>query len=718
MTSDDTQKAKQDSTKSHSIVYVFGEFTLVPEQWTLRRGKEVVQLEPKAFDLLRLLIERRGQVVSKQEILATVWPGIVVEEVALARNISALRSLFNDTPPYTYVATIRNQGYSFVAEVSVESLKRNDQPRTAALIRKTIPRKTMLAAATIFAACCIWLFYVLVHHAFADEYSIKQLTKNSSELPIVFASLSHDGKKVALIEGTHLYLDTNTLSQRSQVELPAGVAPTVALWFPDDLHLLATVVDQHTHLTSLLKISPLADSVVPLITGNVSWTAISPDGKQIAFLRPDNCELWLANSDGSQPARLLSFGNTCPVYGLQYYQHANELVFIHGNSSMMGTTVGFYNIATHELKETSLNYAVSALSKARDNKVWISFWSGTALSGSTLGIADMDFREGKIGPVKKIATWSDLYVARIFPSSADSTVFLNASKYQSDVLIADWDDDTGTASNFRRLTLNDASDRPSAWYDNKSLLFYSNRLGPYGIYRQTIDSMDVTAIVNNQQQNVRAEISGDGKWMYYLAVQGDTVDAPGSLISLSLQNGSRNIIRDASSLTDEFRCAARADICVFARSVDGQLVFYKLEPTNAQTELARVPWNPVRTIYTWDLSPDGRNIAYIDTVHQSHDIKVISIGNSRAAATFNAQRISDTLLSVSWDARGTGIFISSMSMATGFLSQSHLSADGTAHLLRGPVWDDEGWIIPSPDSKHLALQTYTNTGNIWELTRR
>jgi len=72
MTSDDTQKAKQDSTKSHSIVYVFGELTLVPEQWTLRRGKEIVQLEPKAFDLLRLLIERRGQVVSKQEILATV----------------------------------------------------------------------------------------------------------------------------------------------------------------------------------------------------------------------------------------------------------------------------------------------------------------------------------------------------------------------------------------------------------------------------------------------------------------------------------------------------------------------------------------------------------------------------------------------------------------------------------------------------------------------
>ena len=79
-----------------SPVYAFGPFHYDPEQRLLFRQDEVVPLVPKAIDTLHVLLERRGRVVEKADLMKLVWPDTTVEDVGLARNISLLRKALDD----------------------------------------------------------------------------------------------------------------------------------------------------------------------------------------------------------------------------------------------------------------------------------------------------------------------------------------------------------------------------------------------------------------------------------------------------------------------------------------------------------------------------------------------------------------------------------------------------------------------------------------------
>ena len=103
---------------SHRDVFHFGEFTLdVPERRFLR-GANAVRLAPKAFDLLVVLLEQSGRLVSKDELLARVWPNSFVEEGILNVHVSALRRALGDRGrPPTYIETVARSGYRFSAPV-------------------------------------------------------------------------------------------------------------------------------------------------------------------------------------------------------------------------------------------------------------------------------------------------------------------------------------------------------------------------------------------------------------------------------------------------------------------------------------------------------------------------------------------------------------------------------------------------------------------------
>lgn len=95
----------------------FGPFRYDPGQHVLFREGEIVPLPPKAVDTLHALLDRRGRVVDKDELMKLVWPDTTVEEVGLARNISLLRKALGDAGE-SYIETIPKRGYRFVAQLS------------------------------------------------------------------------------------------------------------------------------------------------------------------------------------------------------------------------------------------------------------------------------------------------------------------------------------------------------------------------------------------------------------------------------------------------------------------------------------------------------------------------------------------------------------------------------------------------------------------------
>ena len=98
--------------------YNFGRFQVDIVKRLLLRDGAHIPLTPKAFDILVLLLQRRESVVEKDDILRDVWHGTVVEENNLARNISTLRKVLDDTPGQNrFIVTIPGRGYQFVGDV-------------------------------------------------------------------------------------------------------------------------------------------------------------------------------------------------------------------------------------------------------------------------------------------------------------------------------------------------------------------------------------------------------------------------------------------------------------------------------------------------------------------------------------------------------------------------------------------------------------------------
>ncbi len=99
--------------------FAFGPFTLIPERQLLLQGAVPVRIGSRALDILLTLVERPGEVVSKQELFARVWPSTIVEEGNLKVNMAALRRVLHETAASPYIATVPGRGYRFVAAVRV-----------------------------------------------------------------------------------------------------------------------------------------------------------------------------------------------------------------------------------------------------------------------------------------------------------------------------------------------------------------------------------------------------------------------------------------------------------------------------------------------------------------------------------------------------------------------------------------------------------------------
>ena len=98
--------------------YEFGPFRLDAVERLLFRGDEVVPLTPKVIETLLVLVEHRGHLMAKDELMNSVWPDSFVEESNLAQNISLLRkALGEEHGGREYIETLPKRGYRFVAEV-------------------------------------------------------------------------------------------------------------------------------------------------------------------------------------------------------------------------------------------------------------------------------------------------------------------------------------------------------------------------------------------------------------------------------------------------------------------------------------------------------------------------------------------------------------------------------------------------------------------------
>src|SRR5919197_2699255 len=110
-------------------VYEFDAFRVDAHKRVLLRNGETIPLSSKVFDTLLILIQHKGQLLEKQELMKLLWPDTFVEEGNISVNISMLRKALEENPnERRYIVTVPGRGYKFIADVETV------QPQEAALI--------------------------------------------------------------------------------------------------------------------------------------------------------------------------------------------------------------------------------------------------------------------------------------------------------------------------------------------------------------------------------------------------------------------------------------------------------------------------------------------------------------------------------------------------------------------------------------------------------
>jgi len=126
-------------------IHTLGPFRLDTEVEVLFRGKEPIPLGQRAVAVLRILVERPGELISKDHLMEAAWCGLAVEESNLAVQISALRRALGETPGGEgWIETLPRRGYRYIGPVvSVDTGDHMPSEKTAPKVEQ-IPAKVLV----------------------------------------------------------------------------------------------------------------------------------------------------------------------------------------------------------------------------------------------------------------------------------------------------------------------------------------------------------------------------------------------------------------------------------------------------------------------------------------------------------------------------------------------------------------------------------------------
>jgi predicted ATPase/DNA-binding winged helix-turn-helix (wHTH) protein len=129
-----------DSATSVDRAVSFGPFRLLPTQQLLLEGEIPVRLGSRALEILIALVERAGELVSKNELMARVWPDTFVDEGSIKVHVAGLRRALGDGQPgRRYLANVPGRGYRFVAPVILSEPEEQQVQRSAAARTHNLP---------------------------------------------------------------------------------------------------------------------------------------------------------------------------------------------------------------------------------------------------------------------------------------------------------------------------------------------------------------------------------------------------------------------------------------------------------------------------------------------------------------------------------------------------------------------------------------------------
>src|SRR5579885_324913 len=726
--------------------YIFGCFELDPEARLLRRDGEPVPIAGKTLDALVVLVENRGRLVDKEELLSRVWAGSVVEEANLTQTIFTVRKILGDSPKdHRYIATVAGRGYQFVAAVT-ECITRTEhagsKPKESGREQSKRLREYRgfqllaggLALAVLAASIMLW-------HSFAGRlrrgeapkgqatFKESPLTANPDDTPVTSSALSPDGKLLAYSDPTGLYVKHVDGGETHPVPVSSRFEALVESWFPDGVHLLVSNLKSREGAPGLWKLSILGGSPQMLCEEGES-ASLSPDGTQIVFVKyawPGE-ELWLMRSDGSGARRIIrtveeNFSRPAWSPDGKQFAYARTKTRYYAFRSAPETSIEVFDLvrlASTRVQDTGprgvprggaavgwlpnglLLYSVR---EPRPNQQDTNVWS-IALDSSRTHVSGSPIR---VTSGKGIAIQLSL-------SADGKRLALRRHNPQPDIYVADLKSGGKSLGVLRRLTLDQRLDYAMDWTpDSKSVIFYSNRNGPFHVFKQSIDATQADLLVGGSDDLYAPRTAPDGKTVIYIArAKPGATTENSKIMQVPLAGGPPRFILEVPQLWDVECPRTPGSACIYIQSeaVEGQtrLKFSSFKPeTGEHKELPAVGAMVDNPNFTF--SHDGQYVAW-----QCGRPNTDQFGLRIAAIDSDWKRFipvphwSD-LYGIDWSADSKALWVNARD-ARGYSELLKVSLHGSVStVLSGPNLSLE-WAVPSYDGRHLAIVKNSNSSNV------
>ncbi|HKO98906.1 MAG TPA: winged helix-turn-helix domain-containing protein [Pyrinomonadaceae bacterium] len=343
--------------------YRFGDFELDIGESVLRQKGEILPLTPKALQALTLLVRNGGRVVSRAEMVESLWPDAFVEESNLTVTISMLRRALGDSDHgVKFIETVPKRGYRFVPQLKTTS------------------------------------------NIVASRFASMEIVRLTNFGRVLDVAISPDARLLAYVPidaGKHSLWIWNLESGEKRELLPPSEALCWGMRFTHDGRQLFYTTTQPNTTISVLNCFDLDDETSPktrqIVVNIDSPIALSPDGKEIAFVRgfPGQHKdvLVVANVDGENQRELIS------------RQHPNKFSFSSPSWSPDGESIALGASRNNKLEFTLLAVPLSGAAPmelcawdwkdlravAWDKEGDFLYFSATAKSASSLQIWELPY---------------------------------------------------------------------------------------------------------------------------------------------------------------------------------------------------------------------------------------------------------------------------------------------------------------------------------------
>ena len=706
--------------------YTFGPFSLDPEARVLLREGEPVPIAGKTLDTLWLLIQNRGRLVDKDELLSQIWAGSVVEEANLTQSIWAVRKILGDNPKeHRYIATVAGRGYQFVApvtEVSDQPKQRTPEGReTHPLWNRNSAVLAGLLALLIIAAGAVW-FSLRRPAGTAAELVEQQLTFNSGASTVLSAAISRDGRYLAYSDLAGIHIRLLETSEERMLPAPAGVSSGalfyVDSWFPDGTQLLMNS-EQPGQQRNLWTISVMGQSPRELRTDAEGWS-VSPDGSLIAFTPDDKPrELWLMDSHGEGAKRILELPATEWLRAVRWSPDGHSLAYIRGRITKANIET---RIEACDLRGTNRTTVAATIPEDwvldlswLDGRIVYGVQEGYGLDSSLWQVA-VDTHSRTVAGKPGRITQSKGYLVFGLSASADGKrLVLCKVQIRSQAYLGELEPGGKSMRPPRRLSNNEAENSPSAWTsDSKAVLFASNRNGKWGIFKQAITADSAEPLATGMDVVDLPRLSPDGAWVLYIESSGLGETAQHRIMRVPVQGGLPQFVLEVGKYGFDFSCArAPATFCtIFEGSSDPEhWLLTAVDPVEGRGKLLRT--TPAGGSAS-GLAPDGSTFAVAKRNEAETHIRLLSLtGRPDREIVLKSW---PALVGLDWSADGKGLYCGFTSPRGGTLV--YVELNGATHVLwHSTEVGANAFLggIPSPDGRSLAIWGSVKSGNAWLL---